>query len=417
MHAENLITRAMDTDRQHQLNSFLVDNQELESLNARLATFNLFRVLRIEKAEIRHSNVLAWLLTPDATHGLGATFLRRFLSRLLMENEDADVTLTPAQIELMNFNDVEVLREWQHIDIVARSHSNGWCLLIENKIGSKEKKGALAQYLQAVKADMPRAQVVPVLLTMEGEDPSDEGQEAGFIPLSHVQVLELAERIIEQNAARIPGGASVFLNHYLDTLRRLTMQDDELIDLCKTIYRKHHEAIDLIVEYGASSQVLDACEEAAPTLVDCEFVVRRRGLVWFLPRQMGDHQRAGSFSSWPFLPQPVAVMCWYQYGKRSGRLRLTLEVGPVSEPTLRIRLLKAIKKAGFSFGEKSAFKAGPKYTRILSMSHKLRTNEDGDVDDNPEYVKEIAKSLWKKFWDEGGKITGVLKDFDWDGKN
>lgn len=403
-------------EKQRQLDSFLVDNQELESLNARLATFNLFRVLRIERAEIRHSNVLAWLLTPDEAHGLGATFLRRFLSRLLMENEDAKVTLAPAQIELMNLNDAEVFREWQYIDILVRSRSNGWCLLIENKIGSKEKTGALARYRQAVEADMPWAQVVPVLLTMEGEDPSDEAQEAGYISLSHVQVLELAERIIEQNAARIPSDASVVLNHYLDTLRRLTMQDDELIDLCKTIYRKHREAIDLIVEYGASSQVVDACKETVPTVVDCEFVAHRTGKAWFLPRQMGDHQPAGGFSSWPFLPRPTAVVCWYAYAKKRGKLRLTLEVGPVSKPALRIRLLKAIKKASFSFQEKSAFRETAKYTRILSMSQKLRTNEDGEVDDNPEYIKEVATSLWKKFWDEGGKITGVLKDFDWDGK-
>jgi hypothetical protein len=37
------------------------------------------------------------------------------------------------------------------------------------------------------------------------------------------------------------------------------MSDPELVDLCKAIYRKHREAIDLIVEYGASSRVLDVC--------------------------------------------------------------------------------------------------------------------------------------------------------------
>ena len=65
---------------QRRLDAFLVDNQELESLTARLARFNLFRVLNIEKAEILHSNVLAWLLTSGETRGLGNTFLRGFLS-------------------------------------------------------------------------------------------------------------------------------------------------------------------------------------------------------------------------------------------------------------------------------------------------------------------------------------------------
>ena len=38
--------------------------------------FNAFDVLRYSDYEIRHSNVLAWLLTPGETHGVGAAFLR-----------------------------------------------------------------------------------------------------------------------------------------------------------------------------------------------------------------------------------------------------------------------------------------------------------------------------------------------------
>lgn len=53
------------------LDRFLADNPDLEKLSDRLATFNIFRTLRIEKAEIRHSNVLAWLLNPEESHGLG----------------------------------------------------------------------------------------------------------------------------------------------------------------------------------------------------------------------------------------------------------------------------------------------------------------------------------------------------------
>ena len=60
---------------QRALDAFLVDNQELEQLTARLSAFNLFNVLRIDHAEIRHSNVLAWLLTPGESHGLGPTIM------------------------------------------------------------------------------------------------------------------------------------------------------------------------------------------------------------------------------------------------------------------------------------------------------------------------------------------------------
>ncbi|MEE9293848.1 MAG: PD-(D/E)XK nuclease family protein [Phycisphaerae bacterium] len=403
---------------QRRLDAFLVDNQELESLSARLARFNLFGVLKIEKAEIRHSNVLAWLLTPGETHGLGDTFLRRFLSRLLMENDEVEVTLTPAQVELMNFNDVEVLREWRNIDIVARSRSGNWCLLIENKIHAKEKKGALLRGRKYVEEDMPTAQIIPVFLTLDGDDPSKAGQEAGFVSLSHVEVLELAERIIEQNLGRIPGDANIFLNHYLDTLRRLTMQDQELIDLCKTIYGKHREAIEMIVEFGTSSQMIDTIEEEVRTLVDSEFVVRAGRKVWFLPGAMAKLLPTVKLSAWTHLKREVAVMWWFVFWKKEGKLGLVLEVGPIENEATRRRLLNAIKKSGPNVFTvpKNAFKEGAKYTRILSKYQKLRSNEDGEPDDDPEYVKSVAKSLWTDLWAKGAKkITDVLKNFDWGG--
>jgi len=46
------------------LDRLLVDNSELEELNAKLAEFNIFNVLNITQNEIRHSNTLAWLLNP-----------------------------------------------------------------------------------------------------------------------------------------------------------------------------------------------------------------------------------------------------------------------------------------------------------------------------------------------------------------
>ena len=404
------------TDKMHQLDAFLVDNRELEALNARLASFNMFRVLRVERTEIRHSNVLAWLLTPDENHGLGATFLRRFLSRLLLECDISGVSLTPAQVELMNLGDVDVRREWKKIDILVHSQEHNWCLLIENKIDSKESKDQLEKYVKTVHNGMPGCQIIPVYLTVEGDDPSETGKDLGFVPLSHSQVLEVAEQITEQHKTRIPRDAGVFLRHYLDSLRRMTMQDDQLIDLCKTIYRRHREAIDLIVEYGASSRIVEACEEEAANLIDCEFIKTTGSKTWFLPREMGEHEPTLTLTAWQFLPRHVAVACWFDYLKRSGNLKIVMEVGPISDGALRKRLLKSIETAGISFWKTKAFKDGAMYTRIGSEIQKLRTDADGEPDEDPEYIKQVVRKLWAAMWKEGAKITDVLKHFDWKGK-
>ncbi|MCH8149724.1 MAG: PD-(D/E)XK nuclease family protein [Planctomycetes bacterium] len=404
------------TDKMHQLDAFLVDNRELEGLNARLGSFNIFRVLRVERTEIRHSNVLAWLLTPDETHGLGATFLRRFLSRLLLESDVSGISLTPAQVELMNLSDVEVRREWKNIDILVHSQEHNWCLLIENKIDSKESRDQLERYVKTVHNDMPGCQIIPVYLTVEGDDPSEAGKKLGFVALSHSQVLEVAEQITEQHKTRIPRDASVFLQHYLDSLRRMTMQDDQLIDLCKTIYRRHREAIDLIVEYGASSRIVEACEEEAANLIDCEFIKTTGSRIWFLPREMGEHEPTLTLTAWQFLPRHVAVACWFYHLKKSGKLQVVMEVGPVSDGALRKRLLRSIQAAGFSFSEKSAFKDDAMYTRITSEIQKLRTDADGEPEEDPDYIKQVVRKLWATMWKEGAKIVDVLKRFDWKGK-
>ncbi len=398
---------------QRHLDSFLVENQELEILNARLSGFNLFDVLRVDKAEIRHSNVLAWLLSPDGSHGLGPIFLRRFLSRLLMDSGPDNLSLTPSQVELMNLADVEVLREWQHIDVLVRSPGNRWCLLIENKIKSKESKGQLTRYMARVREEMPDYEVIPVFLTLEGEDPSEAGQEAGFVPLSHVQVLELAEEIVKQHNSRIPLDAHTFLTHYLETLRRLTMQDQELIDLCKAIYRKHRVAIDLITEYGVESNVLENCLIEIQAQTKCEFATTSRGLAWFLPESMGELLPSQTLSAWNSLPRSVPIAFWFRHVKDRGALKLVMEVGPIADSTRRTALLTALQDQGLAVRD-AGFREGAKFTRLVSHSLKVRLDDGGDPDFSDDEVRRTASTLWKKFDEPRQKVMMALKDFNWD---
>lgn len=356
---------------QRLLDAFLVENEELENLTVRLSAFNLFQVLRVDKAEIRHSNVLAWLLTPDESHGLGSIFLRRFLSRLLLDNEIAETSLTPSQFELMAYADVEVRREWQNIDILVRSESQAWCLLIENKIHSKERRGQLQRYMERVREEMPNDEVIPVLLTLEGEEPSEDGQRLGFLPLSHIQVLELAEQIIDQHSSRIPDDARTFLNHYLETLRRLTMQDQELIELCKTIYRKHRQAIDLVIEYGTATDFQDSCSDEIRSLMKTEYAISARGGIWFLPKTFGECLPAIPMADWSFLPRDTPIACRCSRTKQKDGLRMILEVGPIGDPAIRSRLLRRLRDGGLKF-RNDGLRDGAKYTRIASHSQKWK---------------------------------------------
>ncbi len=193
------------------------------------------------------------------------------------------------------------------------------------------------------------------------------------------------------------------------------MQDENLVDLCKTIYRKHREAINLIVEYGSSSQALDTCEANIRALVQCEYFARTGQYLFFLPNQLGALQPELPMSGWQHLPRRVPVVCWFYHYRKQGKLQATMEVGPLEDSALRIRLLTSIKEAGFSFREKGAFKEGAKYTRILTVLQELRTGAEGGGIDAPDDIANVTKSLWKKLWAKGEKIVGVLEALDWGG--
>ena len=91
-----------------------------EELRARRV--NLFDVLRNAHYEIRHSNVLAWLLEPGETHGLGDRFLRRFMESLAI--------LTPES----RTERVRVERERNYVDIAVFLDEEKKLVAIENKV-------------------------------------------------------------------------------------------------------------------------------------------------------------------------------------------------------------------------------------------------------------------------------------------
>ena len=61
------------------LEALVVDNPDLERLEALLDQFNIFEAIGAVRQEVRHSDFLAFLLNPQQNHGLGDTFLKRLL--------------------------------------------------------------------------------------------------------------------------------------------------------------------------------------------------------------------------------------------------------------------------------------------------------------------------------------------------
>jgi len=380
------------------IDRFLADNPEFESLSARLSQFNVFRALNIEKVEIRHSNVLAWLLDPDESHGFSDIVLRRLLSNILLMSDKTIQGLSAAKVELLEFSDIEVLREWKNIDILIIDRFNKIILFFENKIHGGESTGQLVKYKRIVELEFPQFTIIPVFLTLTGQESSDKDAQ-DYISYSHIQLYSILDKLFLQRKSQLAEPVQVFMQHYLDTLRRLTMQDEELTNLCKTIYRKHREAIDLIVEYGMVSTFSQAAEDVLGADGNYETLYSSPSQIWLLPDSWKTLVPENGVV-WTHLKRSVSICCWFEYYK--GTLSSHFEVCKMDDPALRLECVKSLKAAGFPLSAK-AFNANATYSRFFGKSYKV-----SDMTDYEE-VKTIIQKLLAKAKTEFPKAEKVFR--------
>ena len=72
------------------LNALLLDSTCFKALDRWIGEFNIFDTLGISRWEIKHSNILAWLLSPSENHNLGTDFLNGIIEKILSGNPDIE---------------------------------------------------------------------------------------------------------------------------------------------------------------------------------------------------------------------------------------------------------------------------------------------------------------------------------------
>ncbi len=160
------------------------------------ADFNLFRLLGYQRLEEAHSNLLAWLLDPEESHGLGDQFLRAFFKKVFDK-------------EPSSYSAVKVTREGQEgedrPDIVVEGKN--WWLVIENKVYSAERPGQTVKYARrwGMKGKI-RENVFLVFLTPSGTDPESND----FVPVPYLVVQELLENASFQHDVHL------FVKHFIE---------------------------------------------------------------------------------------------------------------------------------------------------------------------------------------------------------
>lgn len=234
------MTHTQQTDEDI-LKNFLLDIDCLDELSTWTNKFNLFDILKISKTEIRHSNMLAWLLDPNENHNLKDYFIRSLFEKIAKNINTKDVNIF--DILLMNYYEFKIQREWKNIDLLIVSDESQIVICIENKVYSSERGDQLERYKDTIEEHYTNYTKLFLFLTPLGEDSSDTDT---WINISYSEIITLLEHSVSKTTL-LPE-VELLIKNYIDTVRWHIVGDDNLIKICNDIYRRHKKALDLIYE-------------------------------------------------------------------------------------------------------------------------------------------------------------------------
>lgn len=248
-------------DKEKSLEDFLLHIDCLDELKPWLDNFNIFDVLKISRTEIRHSNMISWLLNPYETHGLNDLFLRALI-RVIIKNGTFG-NAEPIELMTADLRGVQILREWEDIDILISSEE--FVIAIENKIDSAEHDDQLEKYTTVIENQYKEQKKVYLYLTPFGVSPSDSNWEI----ISYTDILEAIVSAFEFKKIDLTDGSKQLIQDYIHLLRSRIVEDPKLVEICKKIYLQYKSALDLIFE-NKGNPVSECIIEA---LKEKEFIV------------------------------------------------------------------------------------------------------------------------------------------------
>jgi len=224
------------------------------TLQSFLTTFNPFEVLKLKEYEIRHSNMIAWLIDPHENHGMDDFILKRLILEFLENHEIAHEILLKQKIN------AEVYREYKIdskklIDLLIVLDEQKIIVLIENKVHSKEHKDQLKSYYEFVERKYPGYCIQAIYLTLSGEDPSDDR----YYPLGYERLIEIITDGMSINNYKINAEQRSFITYYVESVKEiLGMKNNDMSMMAKALYTQYREVIDYIIEEGISNKFMEA---------------------------------------------------------------------------------------------------------------------------------------------------------------
>lgn len=201
--------------------------------------FNIFSILERDRAEVRHSRLLAELLNPKGSHGNSSIFLKKFISinNLISDinNAEIDEFCNNAKVETEQYHLAE--GKQGYIDIIIETDKIA--IVIENKIDGPDQSAQLSRYAES-KKDKEK---VIIYLTPNGREPSNDSLRSlkkEAIPIHCISYKDNIYKWIEGCIDDCQGdNVKAILNQYKALIEKITSSNTkrENMELSKLLIK------------------------------------------------------------------------------------------------------------------------------------------------------------------------------------
>ena len=237
--------------------------ETISSINSNLMEFNILEITGMGNQEIKHSNILGWLLD-NSEHNLEHYILDNFLKEIILENrKDSNDNVILDKLQSYIYlsekpKDITIYREQDNIDLLIVDEANKVVITIENKVYADERTelancdgdmlGQLECYEKRVNAKYLSKDGYDkyfIFLTIDLEEAS-KGKEY-WMKANHQMITNIIEDILKSKKD-ISVKARIMLESYVDLLKRNgIVSDKKLKELCAKIWEKESEALEIIM--------------------------------------------------------------------------------------------------------------------------------------------------------------------------
>jgi hypothetical protein len=210
--------------------------ERLERLRGKL---NFFKAIGAARAELRHSDFLAFLLSPTESHNLGDKFLKAWLPLCLRGNNKLSSALGVAEINDWDLTDTEIQREADDIDLQVVNRRMSFGIVVENKTDSGEHSDQLRRYWDLFsKHNHDLTNIIGVYLSPNGSVPTDPR----YIPVSYKVLHSVVDEVLRVFAVQLGADLKVLLRHYKDLLEIEFMGAQKESTLAWEMHKKYSRA-------------------------------------------------------------------------------------------------------------------------------------------------------------------------------